>query len=74
MSDILTISNLIPSFEIVNKFNNEHFIFRCKIIDLIKGPFINWEFNRPPDMNRAFEIAKYIYKVYNKQDNLDGIL
>ena len=73
MSDILTLSS-IPSFEYIHKYNNEHFIFKCKIIDLIKGPFVNWEYNRPADLNRAFEIAKYAYKVNNKQSDLDWIL
>lgn len=73
-TDILTISNLISSFEIVNKYSNDHFIFKCKIIDLVKGPFINWEFNRPPEVNRSYEIAKYAYNVNKKLSDLDWVL
>lgn len=72
--DILTISNLISSFELIHKYNDEHFIFKCKIIDLVKGPFSNWEYNRPADMQRAHDIAKYANNVNKKQTDLDWIL
>ena len=74
MNDILKISSLIPSFECIHKYNNEHFVFKCKIIDLIKGPFENWEYNRPADKYRSIDIAKYALNINKKQYDLDWIL
>jgi hypothetical protein len=63
-SDILLLQSF-PSLQIVHHYYQDHFIIKCKAIDLVQSNNIRierWEFNRPPDDIRCIEIAKSIYK------------
>ena len=52
---------LLPSSIIVHQFSDEHFIIKLKIKYFLDAPIMNWDYNRPPDLVRCNEIAKYIY-------------
>lgn len=62
-------SNIIPiimkhhfeSSELLLSFNETHGIYKIKINDLLVDNVVNWEYNRPPDMARCPDIARYIY-------------
>jgi hypothetical protein len=57
-------------FEIVHTYNDKHYMYKCKIGDLLKQSIINWEYNRPPDNIRCNDIASHIY---TKKPILDWI-
>ena len=57
-------------FELVHTYNDNHYMYKCKIGDLIKQPMINWSYNRPPDMIRCNDIANHIF---TKKPVLDWI-
>ena len=76
------------SSELILPINESHAVYKIMIKDLLIDSVTNWEYNRPPDMERIPDIAKYIYKSkcpfetmiylsFNKQnekfDILDGI-
>lgn len=62
-------SNIIPilmkhyfiSSELLFSYNENHGIYKIKIKDLLVDMITNWEYNRPPDMERCSDIARYIY-------------
>ena len=62
-------SNVIPiimkhffeSSELVLAYNENHSIYKILIKDLLVNNIQNWEYNRPPDMARCPDIARYIY-------------
>ena len=58
------LSNYFPGHKVFHSFNNEytHFLIKVTINDLLNAPVVNWEMNRPPDMIRCNDIAKFIYK------------
>ena len=70
MCNIEIISKYISSFDIIHTYNNSHFVIKCKIKDIPETKIVNWEYNRPPDMIRCNDIAKYIY---NKRPELDWL-
>jgi hypothetical protein len=49
------------SSELLFSYNENHGIYKIKINDLLVDTVINWEYNRPPDMERCPDIARYIY-------------
>jgi hypothetical protein len=49
------------SSELLFSYNENHAIYKIKINDLLVDSVINWEYNRPPDMERCNDIARYIY-------------
>jgi hypothetical protein len=62
-------SNIIPiimkhffeSSELVLQYNENHAIYKILMKDLLVTSVKNWEYNRPPDMARCPDIARYIY-------------
>lgn len=50
-----------PSAELILSFNDNHSIYKIMIKDLLVDSVTNWEYNRPPDMGRCPDIARYIY-------------
>lgn len=62
-------SNIIPiiikhyfeSAELVLQYNENHGMYKIMIRDLLVNSVKNWEYNRPPDMARCPDIARYIY-------------
>jgi hypothetical protein len=55
------ITTCMPSTEILHSYSDRHFIFKVKIIDLLNSPITNWKYNRPPDVIKCSDMAKYIY-------------
>ena len=49
------------SSELILSYNENHGIYKIKIGDLLVDSVTNWEYNRPPDMERCPDIARYIY-------------
>ena len=49
------------SAELLHSFAQNHLVFKIQIKDILGGPINNWEYNRPPDMSRCPDIARYIY-------------
>lgn len=72
-------SNIIPiimkhffeSSELVLAYNDNHAIYKIMIKDLLVSTIKNWEYNRPPDMARCPDIARYIY---NSKKPIDTML
>ena len=48
----------------IHEYNENHKIIKGIIADFlsIKEKIYNWEYNRPPDISRVTEIAKWIYR------------
>lgn len=55
------IINAFSSSEILHEYTNCHKILKIKISDLLSAPISNWQYNRPPDLTRCNDIARYIY-------------
>ena len=60
-----------PSSELLFSFSDTHFIYQIMIKDLLQDSVKNWNYNRPPDMARCPDIARYIY---NSKKPLDSML
>ena len=62
---MLFINEIIPSFQTIHTYNEDHIIFKCKLSDLLHisstKRLVNWKYNRPPDTVRCNEIAQHIY-------------
>jgi hypothetical protein len=71
-------SNIIPivmkhyfeSSELILSYNENHSIYKIKVKDLLISSVKNWEYNRPPDMARCPDIARYIYKSRKQIDTM----
>lgn len=50
-----------PSSELILNYNDNHGVYKIMIRDLLVGNVKNWGYNRPPDMARCPDIARYIY-------------
>ena len=59
INSIMTTS--MPSLELLHSYSDRHFIVKVKIIDLLNSPITNWKYNRPPDVIKCSDMAKYIY-------------
>ena len=59
------------SAELLLSYNENHHIYKIKIRDLLVEQVVNWEHNRPPDMARCPDIARYIY---NSRKPIDTII
>ena len=68
INDILT--HYFPNVKILHTFTQTHFLLSIPIRDLLVAPMVNWEYNRPPDLHRCEDIARYIY---NSKLNLDSM-
>lgn len=49
------------SAEVCHSFSDIHRVYKITVGDLLLGPLKNWEYNRPPDLARCPDIARYIY-------------
>ena len=49
------------SSHILHEYTNSHKILKITIADLLSVPISNWTYNRPPDLTRCNDIARYIY-------------
>jgi hypothetical protein len=67
----LLMSHYFPSAEMCHTYNDFHYVYKIQVKDLLVGPIRNWEYNRPPDLARCPDIARYIY---NSKNGLDTML
>ena len=51
----------MPSSEIIHSYSERHMLIKIKVSDLLNAPITNWKYNRPPDLIRCADMAKYIY-------------
>lgn len=49
------------SSELILSYSDNHALYKIMIRDLLVDSIKNWEYNRPPDMARCPDIARYIY-------------
>jgi len=63
-----------PSLEVLHQYYPDHYIVKCKIIDLLEpvGEIVieRWKYNRPPDEVRCQTIAKNIFKNRLEMDTM----
>ena len=55
------ISHHFPSATILHSFNETHIVCTIPVRDILAAKIENWEYNRPPDMARCPDIARYMY-------------
>lgn len=67
----IIIKHYFNSAELILAFNENHGIYKIKINDLLVDKVKNWEYNRPPDMARCPDIARY---VYNSRKPIDTMI
>ena len=60
--DTSAIVNKRCEMDIINQYNENHFLCNCKIDNIIDFNICNWEYNRPPDQIRVSDISNYIHK------------
>lgn len=58
------------NFELVLSYNENHGIYKIMIKDLLIDSVTNWKYNRPPDMARCPDIARYIYTFKKPVDTM----
>ena len=58
----IVMKHFFESSELVLLYNDSHAVYKILIRDLLASPLKNWEHNRPPDMARCPDIARYIYQ------------
>lgn len=58
------------NIEVIHTFQPNHYLGKCKIHDLLESmdKIENWEYNRPPDLERSREIATAILHQKNAID------
>jgi hypothetical protein len=71
---ISIINNLLKysfeSAEILHEYTGYHKIIKVKIADLLQAKVTNWKYNRPADLTRCADIARYIYIKKNIVDTM----
>lgn len=66
----IIIKHHFPSSELLLSYTDNHGIYKIQIKDLLVDSVTNWEYNRPPDMARCPDIARYIYKSRKSFDTM----
>jgi len=58
------------NIEIIHTFQKDHYLGKCRMVDLLASmdKIENWEYNRPPDLERSREIATAILQPKNAID------
>jgi len=64
------ITNAFLSSQILHEYTSFHKILKIKIADLLSAPISNWQYNRPPDLTRCNDIARYIYNSKSPIDTM----
>jgi len=70
----IILNNKLNNYSLLNVYNDNHFLIKIKIEDLLNLPietFVNWEYNRPHDNMRCYEIAQFII---NNKELFDSII
>ena len=66
----IIMSHHFASSELLFSYNENHGLYKIKIKDLLVDIVNNWEYNRPPDMERCPDIARYIYNSKKPVDSM----
>ena len=66
----LAMKHHFPSSEIIYSFDSNHGIYKIQVKDLLKDHIKNWEYNRPPDLARCPDIARYLYTSKKPMDTM----
>ena len=66
----IIMKHYFESSELVLSFNENHSIYKIMIKDLLVPSVKNWEYNRPPDMARCPDIARYIFNSRKSVDTM----
>lgn len=71
-SNIISIvmKKFFPSSELVLSYSENHGIYKIHINELLIDKIQNWNYNRPPDMERCPDIARYIYNSKKPVDTM----
>ena len=56
--------------ETIHAFTENHYLLKIKISDVLNAPINNWSYNRPPDMTRCPDIARYMYNSKKQIDTM----
>ena len=64
------IKTSFDSCEILHSYSSYHKIIKINISDLLSAKITNWKYNRPPDLTRCFDIARYVYLSQNVIDTM----
>jgi len=56
------IKYVFVSCVILHDYTHTHKIIKLKVDDLLNAPIMNWQYNRPADLVRCNDIARYVYK------------
>ncbi len=64
------IKTVMPSSEIIHSYSLLHHVIKLKVSDMLEAPISNWQYNRPPDLVRCNDIARYHYLSKNILDNM----
>jgi hypothetical protein len=56
------IAHHFPTAEVIHSFDETHLLCKIPITEILSGAIVNWEYNRPPDMARCPDIARYMYR------------
>ena len=66
---------ILPEYDLIHTYNENHFMIKCKIADLLTAAnlktIVNWKYNRPPDTIRCNEIGE---SIYNKKQETDWLI
>jgi hypothetical protein len=57
----IVIKHYFPSSEKIHSFEESHHLYKIKINDILENNIKNWSHNRPPDLARCPDIARYIF-------------
>lgn len=64
------LTSIMPSAEVLHSYTPYHKIIKVKITDILEAPITNWQYNRPPDLTRCHDIARYHFLSKNIPDNM----
>jgi hypothetical protein len=64
------ITHHFPGSTIIHSFNETHIVCTIPVRDILAARIDNWEYNRPPDMARCPDIARYMYKSKKPVDTM----
>jgi len=59
-----------PSCVILHSYSVQHLIIKVSIMDLLHAPITNWQYNRPADITRSMDIARFIYHTKKPVDTM----
>jgi hypothetical protein len=57
----LLVNIVFTSCNVLHEYSPFHKIIKIKVLDLLSAPVTNWQYNRPADLIRCNDIARYIY-------------